>query len=257
MKNTIKMACLLGAMALASQGAMASGLKVRGGVTNNAYSLDITPATGAGYNYATSSYSGNNLGLTLLMDDKDTAYLDVAIASGSGTWDGKYGFHSSGAAFTSNMSRSDSAIVVGTNLITGGSVTNLYAGWKSGETKLDRAPGAATNPSLNFKTSGFIFGGGVGFSLGGAGALGLSLGMGIMGGQYDSTSLGVTTANKADMALGYSYGIGYTYSFTKNFGISADYKGNGYSYTYDQGLTTEWKLDEKFNTTGVSLFVKF
>ena len=255
-KNTI-LFCLLGVSALASQGAMAAGLKVRGGMTNNTYSLDITPATGAGYNYATSSYSGNSLGVTFLLDDKDTAYIDYAMANGSGTWEGRYGFHSSGAAFTSNMSRSDSVIVVGTNLITGGAVTNLYAGWKSGETKLDRAPGAAANPSLDFKTSGFIFGGGLGFSLGNAGALGLSLGMGIMSGQYDSTSLGVTTANKADMALGYSYGVGYTYSFTKNFGISADYKGNGYSYTYDQGLTTEWSLAEKFNTTSVSLFAKF
>lgn len=253
MKKTIVLTCLLGAVALASQSAMASGLKLRGGVTNNTYSLDVTPATGNPYNYATSSYSGNNLGVTWLM--ADTVYLDYAASNGSGTWNGTY---TNGGAFTSNLKRTDNALVLGVNSISeGGSVGNLYVGWKAGETVLDRAAGAASNPSLNFKTNGFIFGGGWGIPLGGAGTLGLSLGLGLMSGEYDTTSLGVTTTNKADMALGLSYGISYSYPFTKNFGISADYKANSYNYTFNQGLKTEWKLDEKFNTTGASLYVIF
>ena len=119
---------------------------------------------------------------------------------------------------------------------------------------MDPIPGFTT--SSNFKTDGFIFGGGLGIPAAG-GSVGLSLGMGVMSGQYDSTSLGVTTENKADMAFGFSYGISYTLPFTKNFGISADYKANLYNYTFDSGLTTEWSMTEKFNSTGVSLYAKF
>lgn len=253
MNKNIKLICLFGVMALASQGALAAGLKVRGGATSNTYSLDITPATGSAYNYAKANYSGTNLGLTWLMSD--STYLDVALASGTGTWDGKY---TNGTAFTANMSRSDSAFILGTNLAgSGGNVVNLYAGWKNGETKLERAPGAATNPSFNFKTNGLIFGGGLGFPMGGAGTLGLSLGMGVMSGSYDRMSNGVLTTNKADMALGFSYGIGYSYPFTKNFGIAVDYKGNAYKYIYDSGLTTQWDLNETFNTASGSLYLTF
>lgn len=253
MNKNIKLICLFGIVALASQSAMAAGLKVRGGVTSNTYSLDITPSTGSSYNYAKSNYSGTNLGLTWLMGE--STYLDAALANGSGTWDGTY---TNGTAFTSNMTRADSAFILGTNLGgASGNVVNLYAGWKNGETKLERAPGAASNPALNFKTSGLIFGGGLGFPVGGAGSLGLSLGMGVMSGSYDSTASGVTTTYKADMALGFSYGIGYSYPFTKNLGMAIDYKGNAYKYIFDSGLTTQWDLNETFNTASGSLYFTF
>ncbi|MEI7841615.1 MAG: hypothetical protein WCI39_01175 [Gallionellaceae bacterium] len=267
MKKKIALACLCGAAILASQGAMASGIKVRGGATNNDYTLDVTPATGSAYTYAKSSFSGKNLGLTWLMDD--STYLDFALSNGSGNWDGTY---TNGTGFSSTMTRDDSAIILGSTSVTsGGSATNLYFGWKTGETKLDRAPQTITlanpyntNSSLSFKTSGLVFGGGLGIPAGG-GTVGLSLGMGIMSGQYDttrntSTTTATTTPNKADMAFGFSYGIGYTYSFTPNFGVSVDYKGNIYNYTFNVGQTGtngEWSLNEKFNTTGVSAYLKF
>jgi hypothetical protein len=258
MKKTIALACVCGAVALVSQSAMAEGLKVRGGVTNNSYSLDITPSAGGAYNYATSSYNGNSLGLTWMMTNE--AYLDFATSSGTGSWTGKYAVNNvpnTGASFTSDLKRSDNALVLGVNSANaGGTFSNIYVGWKNGETDLTRAPGASTNPSLAFKTSGLVFGGGWGIPAAG-GTVGLSLGMGLMSGQYDSIKSTGSTSYKADMALGFSYGIGYTYPFTPNFGISADYKGNIYNYTYDSGLTTEWSLNEKFNTTSASLYLKF
>ncbi|MDP2805126.1 MAG: hypothetical protein Q8O24_04220 [Gallionellaceae bacterium] len=260
MKKKIVLACLCGVAVLASQSAMASSLKVRGGVTNNSYTLDITPTPTAGNPYAESSYSGNSLGLTWLADDS-SIYLDYAASSGSGDWTGKY---TSGTTFTSAFTRADNAIVLGTNTITsGGSASSFYVGWKNGESNLTRAPGAVTNPSLIFKTSGLIFGGGLGIPAAG-GTIGLSLGMGIMNGQYDNiakatitSTVYTTTSSQADNAIGFSYGIGYTYSFTPNIGVTVDYKGNAYKYTFDSGLSSEWSLNESFTTTGATLFVKF
>jgi hypothetical protein len=80
-----------------------------------------------------------------------------------------------------------------------------------------------------------------------------------MSGKYDLHNNGSTTTTtyNADYALGYSYGIGYSYPFTQNFGISLDYKANSYTYTFNAGLTTENSLEEKFNSTVGSLYVKF
>ncbi len=260
MKTTIKLVSLLGLAVLFSGNAMAVNLKLRGGVTNNSYTLDTTSSTGTTSNYGTASYSGNTLGATLLFSDS-SGYLDVATSNGDGNWSGKY---TSGTPFTSTMKHNDNSIILGAIFPgSGGNSGNLYAGWKNGETSLDRAPGANTNPSLKFKTSGFVFGGGGGIGLGGAGTLGLSLGMGIMSGEYDTTALNTTTntynttTNKADLALGFSYGISYSYPFTKNFGVSVDYKGNLYNYTFNSGLSTEWSLTETFNTTSALLYVIF
>ncbi|KAF0206217.1 MAG: hypothetical protein FD173_377 [Gallionellaceae bacterium] len=254
MKKITMLVYLLGASALVSQSAMASGLKVRGGATNNDYSTDFSPAASTGNPYAKSTFSGTAFGATWLIDD--SMYIDYAMSSGSGTRDSKL---TNGTTFSTNLTRTDNAIVFGnTSVGTSGTATNVYFGWKTGETKMD-APSAAIvlNPtSRNFSTSGFIFGGGVGIPAAG-GSLGLSLGMGLMSGKYDTVSTTTTVKNAADMALGFSLGIGYSYPFTPNFGIAADYKYNSYNYVFDSGLTTEWSLNEKLSTTGVSLWAKF
>lgn len=259
MKKITMLVYLLGASALVSQGAMASGFKVRGGVTNNAYSTDFSPAATTGNPYATSSFSGTAFGATWLVDD--TMYVDYAMSSGSGTRESKF---SNTVSFSTDLTRTDNAIVLGSTSVgaTGGTATNLYVGWKSGETKMAAPPlvlpgGQITNQSQrNFSSSGFIFGGGVGIPAAG-GSVGLSLGMGLMSGKYDIVQPLTTTNYKADMAIGYSLGIGYSYPFTPNIGIAADYKYNSYNYVFDSGLTTEWSLNEKLTTTAFSLWAKF
>jgi hypothetical protein len=246
MKKKIALACLCGVAVLASQGVMASSLKLRGGITNNSYTLDSTPATGSPYTYATSSFSGTALGLTWLMTD--STYLDFATSSGTGTWTPSTG------GDTPNFSRSDNAIVLGSNSMgSSGIASNFYIGWKNGESKLSE--------SINwwgtkFNTSGLVFGGGWGIPAGG-GAVMLSLGMGVMSGQYDVIKTTSTTTTKADNTFGFSYGIGYTYPFTPNFGLTVDYKANAYKYKFDSGLSTEWSLDEKLNTSSASLYLMF
>lgn len=251
MKNIISLICLLGTAAFVSQNALAEGgIKLRAGTSNNTYELNVTPSTGAGYTFASSSYSGTNFGVTFLTSD--TGYIDIAASNGTGTYNRPL--------YVGNLTRSDLAFILGANLGSpGGSMGNLYIGWKTGETKLappSTAPNGSSN--LDFSANGLVGGGGMIFTLGNAGAVGLNLGLGLMSGKYTQQNKGSAAATyKADYALGYSYGIGYSYPFTKNFGISADYKANSYNYVFDAGLTTESKLEEKFSSAVVSLFVKF
>lgn len=251
MKNFISLICLFCTAAFISQDALAEGVKLRAGTSSNSYELNITPATGAGYTFATTTYTGTNFGITFLTSD--STYIDVAASSGTGTYNRP--------TYVGDLSRSDLAFIFGANLgSTSGTMGNLYAGYKTGETKLDPPTSAPAGSShLNFKANGLVAGGGMIFPLGGAGALGLNFGLGLMSGKYDLHNNGTTTTTtyNADYALGYSYGIGYSYPFTPNFGISLDYKANSYTYTFNAGLTTENKLEEKFNATVGSLYVKF
>jgi hypothetical protein len=254
-KKTIALVCLCGAAVMVSQGAMASGLKVRGGLTSNDYTLDYTPTGSSSTVLAKSSYSGNNLGLTWLSDDS-SVYLDYARASGSGTFTRSY---TTPGTYTSDFKRSDDVIILGVNTINaGGSVGNFYVGWKDGVTSLGVAPNASatgTNKyAYDLKTSGLVFGGGLGLPAAG-GSIGLSLGMGLM----SMREINTTTSQSwtADNAFGFSYGIGYTYAFTPNVGASVDYKGNYYTYTFDSGLSSEYKFSETFTTAGASVYVKF
>jgi hypothetical protein len=251
MKTTFSLACTLIAAAFVSQAAMAQGIKIRGGTSNNSYELNVTPAAAAGYNFATATYTGTNYGVTFLTSD--STYIDIAGSNGSGTYNRP--------TYIGDLSRSDLAFVFGVNFgDTTSNIGNLYVGYKTGETKLDPPTSAPAGSShLNFKANGLVTGGGLIIPLGGAGALGLNLGLGLMSGKYDLHNNGSTTTTtyNADYALGYSYGIGYSYPFTQNFGISLDYKANSYTYTFNAGLTTENSLEEKFNSTVGSLYVKF
>lgn len=251
MKKAITLVCLCGAAALVSQSAMADGIKIRGGVTNNDYTLEDTPYGVSPYTVAKSSYSGTSLGLTWMMSD--TAYLDFASSSGSGTYDRIY---SNTAPVKADFTRSDNAIILGAYIPNaGGSTGNVYVGWKDGTTTLGRALNRSTLTSFDFKASGLVFGGGIGIPAAG-GTVGLSGGMGIMTGKLGVTTTRTTTLT-ADYTFGFSYGLSYSYAFTPNFGISADYKGNLYNYTFDSGLTSQEVMNETFTTKGASLYLKF
>jgi hypothetical protein len=250
-KKTIALVCLCGAAALVSQSAMADGIKIRGGVTSNDYTLEDTPYNSSPYTVAKSTYSGTNLGLTWMMSD--TAYLDFATSNGSGTYDRIY---SNRAPVQSDFTRSDNAIILGAYIPNaGGSTGNVYVGWKDGKTTLGRALNYSTPTSFDFTASGLVFGGGIGIPAVG-GTIGLSGGMGIMSGKLVKTTTTTSTLS-ADYTFGFSYGISYSYAFTPNFGISADYKGNLYNYTFDSGLTTQETINETFTTKGASLYLKF
>lgn len=259
MKNTIKLACLVGALALVSQGAMAAGFKVRGGMTSNNYEL----VDGNGATFASTTFNGTSLGVTWLMDD--TTYLDYAMSNGTGTYDRP--------TYIGDITRSDWALVLGNNTITSsGNVGNTYIGWKSGNSKL--TPPTTANPAalhLDFTASGLILGGGFAFPFKDAGALGINAGIGIMSGKYDAHYQGGTivyptysttyssavSSYQADNSFGFSYGIGYSYPITKSFGVAVDYKGNAYTYTYNSGLTSEFTLVEKMSTLGASVYATF
>jgi hypothetical protein len=242
MKKTITLVCLCGAAALASQSAMAA-VKVRGGATSNNYELQYDSGS-TSYKHTTSSFSGSALGLTFISDSG--LYLDIASSNGKGDRKDRN-------SATGTFERTDTAIVLGSTSVTsGGSATNYYVGYKSGETKL----GSTTNYfPQTFSGDGFVFGGGLGLPAGG-GTIGLSLGLGLMGLKY--TVNGATTSTwDADQAVGVSYGLGYTYPLTQNFGLSVDYKGNAYKYNFNTTSGTPFSYGESFSTLSLLGYLTF
>jgi len=255
MKNYTSLICVLSLCTLIMQDATADEIiKLRAGASNNAYELDLIPVNGVSQvPFASTSYSGTNYGITFLLGE--SAYIDIAGSTGTGTYNRP--------TYVGNLQRNDTAVILGMNAGSMSSVIgNFYFGYKSGETKLN-PPATAPNGSsnLDFVASGMVLGGGLGIPLadGKAGLLGINLGLGIMGAKYDQQNVGSapnSTAH-ADTAFGFNYGLLYTFPFTKNFGITLDYKNTSYVYTFDSGLTTQTEIDEKVTSTLASLYVKF
>jgi hypothetical protein len=242
MNKKIVLACLCGVAVMASQGAMAA-VKVRGGVTNNNYDLQYDSGS-TSYKHTTSSFGGQSLGLTFISDSG--LYLDLASSSGKGDRKDRY-------SATGTFERTDTAIVLGSTSVTsGGSATNVYVGWKSGETKL----GSTSNYfPQTFSGSGFIFGGGWGIPAGG-GTIGLSLGMGLMGQKYTVNGTTTTTWD-ADQAVGVSFGLGYSYPLAQNLGLSVDYKANAYKYNFNATSGTPFSYGESFSTLSLLAYLTF
>jgi hypothetical protein len=65
--------------------------------------------------------------------------------------------------------------------------------------------------------------------------------------------------NSADTTVGFSLGASYTYLFTKNVGMSVDWKFNAYSYNFALYSTTQpaYTVTETINSFGVNLLAQF
>jgi hypothetical protein len=59
--------------------------------------------------------------------------------------------------------------------------------------------------------------------------------------------------------VGFSLGASYTYLFTKNVGMSVDWKFNAYSYNFALYSTTQpaYTVTETINSFGVNLLAQF
>lgn len=232
--------------ALFAQAAMADGnFKVRAGVASTDYKLDVTTASGTN-GALTSKYSATNLGLTYVT--AAGIYFDLSGSSGSGDHD----------LYTTPQSfkRTDQAFIVGLPL---GSAS-VYIGYKNGTTDISAPPSLAPFTKDTFTAKGLIMGGGAGFPLGEdgrAGNIGVTAGIGLM--KADWKEDGNFPLNiSADTAVGFSFGASYTYPITPSFGVTADYKYNGYNYdfTSSNGGST-FKIDEKISALGITLYAKF
>lgn len=250
MKKILTLTYLIVVVALASQEAMATGLTIRGGVTNNNYEL-FNPD---GSSWVATPQHNNNVGLKFPIGE--SSYFDVNIAKGEGVYNG--------LTYTGKVTSSDLAVSFGNSTVhTNGNLGSIYLGLKMSKTKLmpdNTAAAIAANAGVyNFKSTGLVLGGGEAFPLDVGGYLTLSLALGAMKGQYDASTINSNSVMnfKADNAAYYSYGVGYFHAITSSVSFTVDYKGQFYDYTYNSDLPNKYKLREKFSGFGATLYVRF
>jgi hypothetical protein len=259
MKKTLLISSLFVATALVSQSALAE-VRIRAGAGSYTYEL------GGDYITAKSTYNPTMVALTFSSDTGANAgYLDISYSGGSGKHDGwtKYGTPSE------NFKRSDFALTGGVVFLNqnNGIAGNVYVGIKTGTTTLGAQKAALEGPGPytpttswteeTFTTSGVIFGGGASFPIasGRAGSVGVNVGLGIMGAKWKDNSTSGYSAS-ADTAVGGSLGVSYTFPFSSNFGVTADYKCHSYSYNF--GTTANpFTIRERIGTLGATLYAKF
>ncbi len=255
MKKTLLISGLCISAALVSQSAFAE-IKIRAGAGSSTYELS------GDYIKAKSTYSPTALGVTFSSDTSAAgAYLDLAFSGGSGNHDGWTRLGTPSESFK----RQDFALTGGAVFLNqnNGVAGNVYVGIKTGSTKLgaNRATIAAAGYTYpwseeTFDTAGVIFGGGASFPIAGgrAGSVGVNAGLGIMGATWKDNS--GHFEQKAKTAVGGSLGVNYTFPFTPNFGVTADYKYQAYSYKFGDA-NPQFTVDEKFSTLMGLLYVKF
>lgn len=255
MKKTFLLSSLCIAVAFASQSAQAD-VKVRAGASSTSYKLS------GDYRPSTSNYTPATVGATYIT--RDGLYIDLAYTGGTGTHDG-YARAASPSFPSEEFQRSDISLIIGSGYNALGYPATVYAGLKSGTTKLGaakpKAAGAVYGGTTvdwqwdTFTTTGIVFGGGVSFPIerGEFGIVGVNLGLGLMGTKWQDDSVsGIFMRNSA--SFGYSYGLSYTYPITSDFGVVADYKSNQYQYEFD---ATRRNVSESVTAAGLSVYTKF
>jgi len=265
MKKILFISGVCAMAAFASQAAQAE-VKIRAGVASSTYSL------GGDYVAAKSDYNPVNLGVTFAADNG--MYVDLATSGGSGKHDGWAKANSPtticGGTSCGNLAspeedfkRSDIALIVGGSKLNpdNGIAVTIYAGLKAGKTTLDAqhafTPGTRWTEET-FETAGLVFGGGGSFPIasGRAGSVGVNAGLGLMGATWkDNSTAGYNVKSKT--ALGFSFGVNYTYPITSNFGVTVDYKGNAYTYDFGKDTATQFKVNETISALGATVYVKF
>jgi hypothetical protein len=251
MKKSLLVSGLCISVALISQPALAE-VKFRAGAGSSTYKLS------GDYITAASTFNMSSVGVTFSSNAASGAgYLDVSYAGGSGQHDGWSGLGYPNEDFK----RSDWAVTGGVVFLNqnSGVAGNIYVGLKGGSTTLG-AQGPHSVSSLawseeKFDSAGVVFGGGASFPIasGRAGFVGVNAGLGVMSATWKDDN-GFDA--KSSTAVGGSIGANYTFPFSRNFGVVADYKLQAYSYNFGD-TSTPFTVDEKFSTLMAYLYAKF
>lgn len=246
MKKIVATAVISAAALALPQAAQAEGLvRIRVGAAPTNYSLksDGGPYSGA---EAKSDYTATNVGLTFVSEGG--VYLDlVGQASGDATHD-LYKPQPD-----QKFSRTDFTLTLGVSMPGQSGTGSIFGGFKSGSSELSAPAGYAWTKDT-FDSTGFFFGGGYAWpALGGQ--IGLNGAIAFMAGTWKDDA---GFNNEADYTFGYSFGLGYTYMFNRNFGLSADYKIQAYSYGFNQYSTTAgYTVDEQISSLGLNALLQF
>jgi hypothetical protein len=258
--NRLAIGAVLCAMTfVASEAAFADEglIRLRATASRNSYSLGFDQNAGTGYKNKTAkaTYTMKGVGLTAV--SSSGVYLDIVTAkSGSATHDLWSNFTSTPQSFE----RKESAITLGFSSQVGEGSASGFLGYKTGESDLNAPPGALgayTFTKDKFKSSGMFFGGGFAFPAMG-GNLGFNGAIALMSGKWTDDH-NPPYDNSADTTVGFSLGASYTYLFTKNVGMSVDWKFNAYSYNFALYSTTQpaYTVTETINSFGVNLLAQF
>jgi hypothetical protein len=247
MKKTLLLTSLCIAAVFVSQTAQA-GVKIRAGAGSSTYELTGDyPANGV------ADYNPVSLGVTYAFDNG--LYIDLGGSSGSGTHNGwrALGFPAE------NFERTDFALTFGKGMVNenNGIAGGFYVGYKSGKTTLGAENTGLSWTQETFTTSGVVFGGGMSFPIasGRAGSVGVNLGLGVMGTEWQDTN---GWDKKSDVGVGYSIGANYTYPFTPNFGVVIDYRLNSYKYDFGNILgKVQFMINEDVSSLGATVYAKF
>ena len=237
-------------------------VKLRAGAGSSTYTL------GGDYTSAKSDYNPTTLGLTFASEGG--FYVDLAASGGNGKHDGwavanaptticgTAGNCGNSASPSEDFKRSDAALIFGASKLNpdNGIAGTVYVGLKTGSTPLGAKNAGLLWNEEKFDTAGLVFGGGASFPIasGRAGSVGVNAGLGLMGATWkDSTGW----SRKAQTALGFSFGVNYTYPITSHFGVTVDYKGNAYTYDFGKDTANPFRVNEAISAVGATLYAKF
>jgi hypothetical protein len=240
------------------QAAHAEGLvRLRAGVSPTDYSLKFdenNPTSQKRGKTASSSYTAKNVGLTFISEGG--VYLDLlGQTSGDATHD------LWNPLPEQTFSRKDFTVTLGVSIPGQSGTGSFFGGYKSGSSELG-APKGTPVPGFGtplwskdiFDSKGFFFGGGYGFPAAG-GQFGFNGAIAFMGGTWKDDA---GFQNDADYTIGFSFGLSYTYMFGKNFGLTADFKAQHYSYGFNQYTTTAaYTVEEQINSFGLNAILQF
>lgn len=265
--NKLAIGAVLCAMTVvASQAALADEglIRLRATASRNSYSLGFDDNGPTGYRNKTAKATFTMKGVGLTAVSASGVYVDFVTAkSGSATHDLWNSFTTAPQSFE----RTESALTLGFSGQAGEGSGSAFLGYKVGESKLHAPPFAPVTSTLpnttynftqdKFTSSGLFFGGGFAFPAMG-GNLGFNGAIAFMSGKWTDDHSPTPYDNKADTTVGFSLGASYTYLFTKNVGVSADWRFNAYSYNFNLYSTNPaYTVTETINSFGVSLLAQF
>ncbi len=243
----------------ASQAAVADEglIRLRVSEARTSYSLGFDQNADPNYRNKTAKSTFTMKGVGLTAVSSSGVYLDFVTAkSGSATHDLWSNVNSTPQSFE----RTESTVTLGFSGPAGEGSASGFLGYKTGESDLNAPPGAITGYTFTkdiFKSSGFFFGGGFAFpALGGN--IGFNGAIAFMSGKWTDDH-NPPFDNSADTTVGFSLGASYTYLFTKNVGLSVDWKFNAYSYNFALYSTSvaPYTVTETTNALGLSLLAQF
>lgn len=229
--------CALTALMGASASVFADvNFRARGGYTAGTYDLSAE-YTSSSADLISEPYSGYALGVTAIISSWMYFDFSTSAASGNGTWK---------EIFDVELDRTDSTFSVGFR----GNNFSYYLGYKVGNTEISFDDG----DNITFDSAGFVVGAGYVIPMKSS-ALSLGYGVGLLEGELKDSDGTVYTA---DETFGFSLSGAFTYLFTKQFSVSAEYKWQSYEFFLtDKSTASPWYATEKLSGYTLSAAYSF